>query len=93
MIQKAACLCIGLPILFALGCGGPLVPPNHGLGTSSRHGRAAMIKHPNAVNENTEAPEGLSPTTADVVVENYKKNQTTKEQKKRAGDNEIDVRF
>ena len=80
-------------LVSALGCNQPLVPPNQTMGSATRHGRAAMVKNPDAAEERIEEDPQMSSTTADGVLENYKTNQKTQEQQKRRKVFGIDVDY
>jgi hypothetical protein len=75
---------IGVSVLLVsvAGCKGPLAP-TPGFGDEVRATREAMVANPNAGVENTELVDGISPSTAEGVVENYHEAETYDNQKER----------
>jgi hypothetical protein len=75
------CIAGGL-LIVASGCTGPLAP-TPGFGDEVRANRAAMVANPDAGTQNTEVAEGLMPSTAEGVIENYLRNEKVENQERR----------
>ena len=72
-LLEAGCLAI------AVGCAQTPTPLEKSWGSSFRANTAAMIADPEAGTAEAEPVEGLDAVTAEIVIENYKENQSTKE--------------
>ncbi|MBW2290674.1 MAG: hypothetical protein JRG94_00020 [Deltaproteobacteria bacterium] len=81
--RRIALGCIAGGILIVVsGCRGPLAP-TPGFGDEVRANRNAMVENPDAGTQNTELAEGLMPSTAEGVIENYLRNEKAENQERR----------
>jgi hypothetical protein len=81
--MRESILLFSIVAIFALvGCRGPLSPEPQGYGASVRSANARMVVNPDA-SKNVEPVEGISPSTAEGVLENYHWNQRAINQKNR----------
>ena len=80
-----ACLSLlSMLVFLALmtGCEGPLTATPYGYGEATRNSTRAMIANPKAAKENPEPKLGVSGTTAEGIMENYRHNEKTENQRK-----------
>lgn len=76
--------CLGLVSLLVAGClaiavGCAQTPLDENWGSSFRANTAAMIANPEAGTAEAGPIEGLDAVSAEIVIENYKENQSTEE--------------
>ncbi len=65
-------------LAFGTACAQPPTPVEMHWGEAKRHNAAAMIANPDA-GRVTRTVEGLDPITGELVMESYRKNQTSEE--------------
>ena len=83
VVRRIAVGCIAWgTLLIALGCRGPLAP-TPGFGDEVRANRNAMVANPDAGLESADLQEGLQPSTAAGVLENYHRNEKVENQERR----------